>query len=99
MFCTRSITVGLAPAGFGRMKLAAMYGIIHTAYNILHDRAMKIAHGKSLMKSASGPVISPSIGKNIPEIEVVAMSIGTNRSCVDTAAEYQRECPFSSSSL
>ena len=55
----RSMTDGFASAGLGRMKLAAMYGMIHMAYNILHDRAMKIAHGNSLMKSAKGPVISP----------------------------------------
>ena len=52
---------------------------------------MKIAHGKRRMKSANEPVMSPNIGKNIPDIEVVAKSIGTNRSLVETAAAYHRE--------
>jgi hypothetical protein len=52
---------------------------------------MKMAQGKSLIKSASVPVINPNIGKNIPEIEVVANTIGTNRVVVETTAEYHRE--------
>ena len=51
------------------------------------------------MKSAKLPVMRPNIGKNIPEIEVVARTIGTNKSRVETAAAYQREWPCANRSL
>ena len=39
------------------------------------------------------PFISANMGKNIKEIEQVAMSMEVIRFLVETAAEYQREWP------
>ena len=55
---------------------------------------MKMAQGNIPMKSPmSVPFINDNIGKNMNEMEQVAMSMEVIRLLVDTAAEYQRECP------
>ena len=70
------------------------------AYRKLHVSVMKMAHGNIPMKS---PIlvffISESMGKNMNEMEQVAMSIEVIRLRVETAAEYQREWPELSKSV
>ena len=74
------------------MTLADKKGITKMAYRKLHDKAMKIVHGKSFTKS---PILVPfnsfNMGKNMNDTEQVAMSIEVMRLRVETAADYQRE--------
>ena len=58
---------------------------------MLATNAKRTAHGKSCTNSPKGPVIILVIGKNIPQIAMVASDIGTKRSDVLTFAAYQRE--------
>ena len=61
---------------------------------------MKMAQGNMLMKSPIlVPFIKDSMGKNMKEMEQVAMSMEVIRLLVETAAEYQRECPELSMSV
>ena len=46
---------------------------------------------KHVTNSPKGPVMMRVMGKNIPQIAIVASDIGTNSILVLTTAEYQRE--------
>ena len=84
----------------GPIILAERKGITQMAYRKLHDRVMKIAQGNIPTKSPKFvPFINDSMGKNIKEMEQVAMSIEVIKLLVETEAEYQRECPELSMSV
>ena len=74
------------------MILAERKGITQMANRKLHANEMKMVHGKSFTKSPIWvPFIKASIGKNMQEMEQVAMSMDDISSLVETAAEYHRE--------